>query len=608
MNKKIFTLLLLVFVLISISAVSSADLNDTDSTLAVSDSSDITAAPANNNSDALEISENQDTLQVPNSDDMLGAEIIIAVAWEKPNPVMNQGESNPTYIVFSDESKTVLISGVPVKLTIDKDYRTTTDSNGIATFDLSEVAPGNYTGRYYVESSDYTWDYSGYTFPLIVKDKSKTPTNITVENTTVNLFILDSVATGATLTPADAGNLTFTSSNSSVAKVENGTIIAVGEGTAVITVSFAGNENYSAAENKTITVTVTLKDASVSVNNSTLDLFVDDTFDLNASTVPKGLNVTYVVDNSGVVEVSSDGVVTALKEGTASIIVKVGGDGVYAENSTTVTVTVNSVSKDSTKITVANVVATYKVNKYLVITLKDSKGNVLANSPVTVDLNGAKKYTTDENGQVKVKVSNMVPKTYTAKITFAGNDNYLGCDATAKVVVKKATPKITATNIMFKTTTKTKKYTTTLKDNAGNVIKNAKVYLKVNGKTYKATTNSKGKATFKITKLNKKGSFKATVTYKGSKYYNKVTKKVSIKVISTWKTISKGSKLKSTVKKIQRALKSNGYYLTASGHYIKVDGIYGDYTVKAVKQFQKAKGLKVTGKVDENTAKKLGII
>ena len=201
MNKKIFTLLLLVFVLISISAVSSADLNDTDSTLAVSDSSDITAAPANNNSDALEISENQDTLQVPNSDDMLGAEIIIAVAWEKPNPVMNQGESNPTYIVFSDESKTVLISGVPVKLTIDKDYRTTTDSNGIATFDLSEVAPGNYTGRYYVESSDYTWDYSGYTFPLIVKDKSKTPTNITVENTTVNLFILDSVATGATLTP-----------------------------------------------------------------------------------------------------------------------------------------------------------------------------------------------------------------------------------------------------------------------------------------------------------------------------------------------------------------------------------------------------------------------
>ena len=32
------------------------------------------------------------------------------------------------------------------------------------------------------------------------------------------------------------------------------------------------------------------------------------------------------------------------------------------------------------------------------------------------------------------------------------------------------------------------------------------------------------------------------------------------------------------------------------------------YTEKAVKQFQKAKGLKVTGKVDEKTAKKLKII
>ena len=240
--------------------------------------------------------------------------------------------------------------------------------------------------------------------------------------------------------------------------------------------------------------------------------------------------------------------------------------------------------------------------------MKDSHGNPLANSTVTVDLNGAKDYVSDENGQVKVKVSNLVPKTYTAKIKFEGSDNYLESDATAKVVVKKASPKITASNKMFKTTTKTKKYTITLKDNTGKAIKNAKVYLKVNGKTYTAKTNSKGQATFKITKLNKKGTFKATISYKGSKYFNKLSKKVNLKVISSWKTISKGSKEKSTVKEIQRALKNHGYYLTAYGHYLKIDGIYWDHTVKAVKQFQKAKSLKVTGKVDEKTAKKLGII
>ena len=49
-------------------------------------------------------------------------------------------------------------------------------------------------------------------------------------------------------------------------------------------------------------------------------------------------------------------------------------------------------------------------------------------------------------------------------------------------------------------------------------------------KTYKVKTNSKGKATFKIKKLTKKGTYKATVTFKGNKYYNKVVKKVKIKI------------------------------------------------------------------------------
>ncbi|WP_296789715.1 Ig-like domain repeat protein, partial [uncultured Methanobrevibacter sp.] len=615
---------------------------------------------------------------------------------------------------------------------------------------------------------------------------NKLSTEIILANETLDLKVGDEVPVLANLTPAGAGNLTFTSSNEDLVFVEdNVTIVANSQGQAIITVSFAGNENYTAAENKTITVNVALNDASVSVENDTLNLKVDETSAINATINPDTimLKIKYTSSNESVAIVDKNGIVTAVGEGRAIITIEVGDDEIYAKISTTVTVTVNkinttadvsipenitvgdnstvnvvlpadakgnvtvkvddevvdtvpvkdgnadvtipsmsagnhtveiaysgdgkynpvnetkeisvsknditpeitipsdiefgdnatvdiklpddstgnvtltvdgkeintvpvtngtasvklpaldagnhtaeiaysgddkyksasktttiSIDKDSTKITAADVTATYKVDKYLVITLKDSKGNPLANASVTVDLNTIKNYTTDENGQIKIKVSNLVPKTYNAKITFAGNNNYLGSDATAKVVVKKATPKITASNKMFKTTTKNKKYTITLKDNTGKPIKNAKVYLKVNGKTYKATTNSKGKATFKITKLSKTGTFKATVTYKGNKYFNKASKKVTVKVISTWKTISKGSKAKSTVKEIQRALKNNGYYLTAYGHYLKVDGIYWDYTVKAVKQFQKAKGLKVTGKVDEKTAKKLGII
>ena len=239
----------------------------------------------------------------------------------------------------------------------------------------------------------------------------------------------------------------------------------------------------------------------------------------------------------------------------------------------------------------------------MAITLKDVKGKVIANAKVTVDLNSAKTYTTDKNGQVKVSTKGLAPKKYSAKVTFNGNANYLKSSKTVKVTVKKATPKITAKTKTFKTTTKTKKYAIVLKNNINKAISKAKVYLKVGGKTYKATTNSKGKATFKITKLTKKGTFKATITYKGNTYYNKATKKVKIKVKAVWKTVSKGSKAKATVKKIQKALKKNGYYRQYS-----VDGIYQQKTFNAVKKFQKAKGLKVSGKVDEKTAKKLGII
>ena len=49
-------------------------------------------------------------------------------------------------------------------------------------------------------------------------------------------------------------------------------------------------------------------------------------------------------------------------------------------------------------------------------------------------------------------------------------------------------------------------------------------------KTYKVKTNSKGKATFKITKLTKKGKFNAVIKFAGNSYYKMVTKTIRITV------------------------------------------------------------------------------
>ena len=72
----------------------------------------------------------------------------------------------------------------------------------------------------------------------------------------LQLNVTESVFSGATLKPSEAGNLTYTSSNTTVAVVENGMIKGLKEGTATITVSFSGNDEYAPAKNKTINVKV----------------------------------------------------------------------------------------------------------------------------------------------------------------------------------------------------------------------------------------------------------------------------------------------------------------------------------------------------------------
>jgi len=87
-----------------------------------------------------------------------------------------------------------------------------------------------------------------------------------------------------------------------------------------------------------------------------------------------------------------------------------------------------------------------------------------------------------------------------------------------------------AKNKAYKAKKKVKKFNVSLKNNIAKPIAKAKVTLKIGKKAYSAKTNSKGKATFKITKLTKKGKYKATVAYKGNNCYNKASKKVKLTI------------------------------------------------------------------------------
>ena len=182
------------------------------------------------------------------------------------------------------------------------------------------------------------------TLEVNVKVNSSKPivTNITVNTTSLDLTVGQNGSIIAELNPPEAGNLKYDYDDKIIdIKTNPGgnlTVTALAEGNTNITFSFPGNGDYLPAENKTVTVTVSLNDASVSGEDMALN--VGETGAIKYSTNPKGLNVSFTEDNSGIVSVDEQGIVTALKEGTANVTITV-GDNIYALNSTTVTVTVS---------------------------------------------------------------------------------------------------------------------------------------------------------------------------------------------------------------------------------------------------------------------------
>jgi predicted outer membrane repeat protein len=187
--------------------------------------------------------------------------------------------------------------------------------------------------------------------------------------------------------------------------------------------------------------------------------------------------------------------------------------------------------KKATSFYVVSVTATYGINNPLIINLHDAEGTPLRNAPVTVIIDGVSKtYMTNNNGQILLATDNLAPKTYSVIMNYNGDGKYFRSSASSSITVKKAKPYIVVSNMKYFAKEKPKKFYMILKDNRYRVMKNTKVTLKVNGKTYTAKTNSKGRATFKITKLNKKGKYKATVKYAGNKYYTALSKTAKITV------------------------------------------------------------------------------
>ena len=162
-------------------------------------------------------------------------------------------------------------------------------------------------------------------------------TSISLDKTTLALAEQDTYQLTATVKPDNATDktVTWSTANAAIATVsDNGLVTAVAEGTTTITAK---------AGDKTATCTVTVSKkiipvTSVTLNKTSLALTEQETFQLSATVSPDNATdktVTWSSSNTAIATVSSNGLVTAVQEGSATITAKAG------DKTATCTVTVS---------------------------------------------------------------------------------------------------------------------------------------------------------------------------------------------------------------------------------------------------------------------------
>ena len=241
-------------------------------------------------------------------------------------------------------------------------------------------------------------------------------TGVTLDKTSVTLAPKDSITLKATVQPDNATNqdLTWSSNREDVATVSSkGVVTAVAEGTTTITVK-TKESGYSATCNVTVaksTVTgLTIDPAGPEILpvGKTRTLVAKATYSNGTTST---VDVTWSRTNAKIADVSSEGVVTAVAEGSSEII------GTYKYT-----------DKDNK---VAFISATYKVTVSKSATT--SKDDVLALSATTVNTNAGLFV------ESAVKAPAVTVKNGTTDVTEAYNITYLWTDASKKELGKDAT-------------------------------------------------------------------------------------------------------------------------------------------------------------------------
>ena len=200
---------------------------------------------------------------------------------------------------------------------------------------------------------------------ITVKEKVISVTGIALNETSLSLTEGDEFTLVATVTPDNATNkeINWTSDNEAVATVSaEGVVKAIKAGTANITATSEDSDVNVKCE-------ITVKEKVISVtgialNRTSLSLSEGDEFTLVATVTPDNATnkeITWTSDNEAVATVSAEGVVKALRAGTASITATTVDQGKTASCAIAVAEIMGAVTGEATHVSCRNAKLSGKV-------------------------------------------------------------------------------------------------------------------------------------------------------------------------------------------------------------------------------------------------------
>lgn len=478
-NKKIKLFLITLVFMLSISAVSAVDANATDDMLA----GDIDEEPPSGSVGALSVSEDTVTAD-SNQNYVLSSEKTGSYYSGSNYSVVLSQNNNPV----ENASVSIKVNGVS--------YSLTTDSDGRASVPL-DLKAGTYVIS--VSAGDTVNDTKVKVLPVVTgKDLTKTYSNS--KKYTATFLNSDGSPLKNTKVKFKINGKTYTRKTNSkgVASLE----INLKVGTYTV---YAVHPNGYSISNK-IVIKTSVVASDVTKRYLSSKVFTATFYGKNGKVLSKKYITFKAHGNTFKVKTNSKGVAKL------SIISKPTSFKIYSINSATGEKKTNTVkithTMTASKMTVfSDRTSTFKVKLY-----KDEK--LVKNAKVYVYIKGVKKVAkTDAKGVASVNFK-LAKGTY----TFKSYDPYTKDTITTKITV--LAPTIKASNVVD-AANKTSKFTATLVDKNGNIVKNGDISFTLNGKTTTVKTNSYGAAsinynldegTYKITLKDPSNNYSTTKT------------------------------------------------------------------------------------------------